>query len=258
MSCPERLRTQAFIDGEIAEADVASVERHIEGCEDCQAFCADAAGVSDAIRSSATRHAAPDHVRRRVTMMLDAEPAPTAATRRRAPADARTDRRSFWRGAFGGAGITGLAASLAILAVQPPSPTTLVDQVTAAHTKALMDGREIAVVSSDHHTVKPWFAGRIDLSPPVRDFAAQGFKLIGGRLDKVGRAPAAVLVYQHGRHQVALFVWSDRGSPLPTEGVRHGYHTMFWKSGDLDFAAVSDTATPELANFVQLVRSQPE
>jgi len=167
-------------------------------------------------------------------------------------------RRSFWRGAFSGAGITGLAASLAILAVQPPSAASLVDQVTAAHTRALIDGRTIAVASSDHHTVKPWFAGRIDLSPPVRDFAAQGFKLAGGRLDKVGRAPAAVLVYQHGRHEVALFVWSDRGSRLPAEGVRRGYHAVFWRSGDLDFAAVSDTAPQELAEFVQLVRSEPE
>lgn len=257
MSCPERLRTQAFIDGEVADAEAASAERHIEGCADCQAFCVDAASVSDAIRTSAPRYTAPDHLRRRVTMLLDAEPAPDAGARRRTSSDAGA-RRSFWRGAFGGAGITGLAAGLAILAVQPPSPATLVDQVTVAHTRALMDGREIAVVSSDHHTVKPWFAGKIDLSPPVRDFAAQGFKLTGGRLDKVGRAPAAVLIYQHGRHEVALFVWSDRGGALPTQGVRRGYHAMFWKSGDLDFAAVSDTAPSELANFVQLVRSEPE
>lgn len=256
MSCPERLRTQAFIDGEVADAEATAAERHIEGCADCQAFCADAASISDAIRTSATRHAAPADLRRRVLAMLDDEAVDTPAARK--VVDLRTRRRSFWRGAFGGAGITGLAAGLAVLAVQPPSPASLVDQVTLAHTRALMDGREIAVVSTDHHTVKPWFAGRIDLSPPVRDFAAQGFKLTGGRLDKVGRAPAAVVVYQHGRHQVALFVWNDRGATLPAQGVRHGYHAIFWKSGDLDFAAVSDTATSELAEFVQLVRSQPE
>ncbi|HKR88774.1 MAG TPA: zf-HC2 domain-containing protein [Phenylobacterium sp.] len=252
MSCPDRLRTQAFIDGEVPEAEAAAVERHIDACADCQAFVEDAAEASDAIRTRASRYAAPPELRRRVSAMLDAE-----ATRPRDLGEARA-RRSFWRGAFSGAGITGLAASLAILAVQPPSPATLVDQVTTAHTRALIDGRTIAVASSDHHTVKPWFAGKIDLSPPVRDFAAQGFKLTGGRLDKVGRTPAAVLVYQHGRHEVALFVWSDRGASLPGEGVRHGYHAMFWRSGDLDFAAVSDTAPGELANFVQLVRAGPE
>lgn len=252
MSCPERLRTQAFIDGEVPEAEAAAVERHIEACADCQAFVEDAAEVSDAIRAKAKRYAAPPELRRRVTAMLDAE-----ATRPRDLGQARA-RRSFWRGALGGAGITGIAASLAVLAVQPPSPATLVDQVTTAHTRALIDGRIIEVASSDHHTVKPWFAGRIDLSPPVQDFAAQGFKLVGGRLDKVGRKPAAVLVYQHGKHAVSLFVWSDRDSNLPAGGVRRGYHVVSWKSADLDFAAVSDTAPAELANFVQLVRSEPE
>jgi anti-sigma factor RsiW len=258
MSCPERLRTQAFIDGEVADAEAAAAERHIEGCVDCQAFCADAAGVSDAIRASASRHSAPAHLWRRVRASLETEGADDGSELLRSAREKRASRRSFWRGAFGGAGLTGLAAGLAVLAVQPPSAATLVDQVTQAHTKALMSGRTIAVASSDHHTVKPWFAGRIDLSPPVGDFPAQGFKLTGGRLDKVAGAPAAVLVYQHGRHQVELFVWSDRGASLPAQGVRRGYHTVFWKKGDLDFAAVSDTAAPELANFVELVRSEPE
>lgn len=253
MPCPERLRTQAFIDGEVSEAEAPAVERHIEACTDCQAFVEDAAELSDAIRTKATRYAAPPELRRRVTAMLEAEAS-------HAPRDLREvrARRSFWRGALSGAGITGIAASLAILAVQPPSPATLLDQVTAAHTRALIDGRVIEVASSDHHTVKPWFAGRIDLSPPVQDFAAQGFKLEGGRLDKVGRKPAAVLVYRHGKHAVSLFVWSDHGSDLPAGGVRRGYHVVSWKSGDLDFAAVSDAAPAELANFVQLVRSEPE
>jgi anti-sigma factor RsiW len=257
MSCPERLRTQAFIDGEMTGSDAVAVERHIEDCGDCQTFCADAATVSDAIRTSATRHAAPEALRRRVTEMLQGEP-PEVARWEGGTAGARASRRSFWRGAFGGAGITGLAAGLAMLAVQPPSAASLGQQVTDAHTRALMSGRVIAVASSDHHTVKPWFAGRIAISPPVHDFASEGFKLTGGRLDKAGRAEAAVVVYQHGRHEVDLFVWADRGSSLPTQVVRHGYHAIFWKSGDLNFAAVSDTAAPELANFVGLVRSAQE
>ena len=256
MSCAELLHTQAFIDGEVVGSEAAAAERHIAGCAECQAFCAEAANLSDAIRTSATRHAAPDHLRRRVQARLAAEALP--GEDRRGRPDVGLSRRSFWRGALGGAGVTALAAGLGVLAILPPSADTLADQVADAHTRALMSGRQIAVASSDHHTVKPWFAGRIALSPPVRDFAAEGFRLTGGRLDKVAGAPAAVVVYQHGRHQVALFVWADRGSPLPADGVRHGYHLMFWKARDLDFAAVSDTATPELANFVQLVRSQPE
>jgi anti-sigma factor RsiW len=252
MSCAEILRTQAFIDGEVGGEAAVAAERHIAGCADCQAFCAEVATLSDAIRDSVPRYAAPSDLRRRLDRALDAEDAARRAAAR-APA-----RRSFWRGAFSGAGAAGLAAGLAVVALQPPSPVGLADQVTNAHTRALMNDRVIQVASSDHHTVKPWFAGRIAISPPVKDFPAEGFKLAGGRLDRVAGAPAAVLVYQHGRHKVDLVVWADRGGGLPGTTVRHGYRSTFWKAGDLDFAAVSDTAAPELENFVQLVRSEPE
>jgi anti-sigma factor RsiW len=253
MSCAETLSTQAFIDGEITGPEAEAIERHIEGCADCQAFCADAAALSDAIRTRAPRHAAPASLRRRVEAMLDEEERPAPLFRPKASA-----RQGFWRGALSGAGVTALAAGLGLLAILPPSASSLADQVTVAHTKALMEGREIQVVSTDHHTVKPWFAGRLPLSPPVADFAAEGFKLIGGRLDKVAGAPAAVVVYQHGKHEVDLFVWADRGSTLPPAGLSHGYHSIFWKKQDLDFAAVSDTAEPELASFVNLVRAEPD
>jgi anti-sigma factor RsiW len=254
MSCAETLTTQAFIDGEITGPEAEAVERHIAGCADCQAFCADAAALSDALRTRAPRYAAPASLRRRVEAMLDAEDAHASHP----PRSTNPSRTGFWRGAFSGAGVTALAAGFAALAFLPPSASTLADQVTMAHTTALMRAHEIEVVSTDHHTVKPWFAGRLPLSPPVADFAPQGFKLIGGRLDKVAGAPAAVVVYQHGKHEIDLFVWADRGSTLPSAGLSHGYHSIFWKNQDLDFAAVSDTAAPELANFVTLVRAEPE
>jgi anti-sigma factor RsiW len=255
MSCTETLRTQAFIDGEVTGPEAEAVERHIEGCADCQAFCADVAALSDAIRTQSPRYAAPAALRRRVAAMLDEQDGRAVSPPLRF---ARRATPSFWRGAFSGAGLTALAAGLAVLAILPPSASLLADQVTVAHTDALIQGRTIQVVSTDHHTVKPWFAGRIPLSPPVADFAAQGYKLVGGRLDKVAGAPAAVVVYQHGKHEIDLFVWSDRGSALPSTGLSHGYHSIFWKRQDLDFAAVSDTAAPELASFVTLVRAEPE
>jgi anti-sigma factor RsiW len=244
MTCPEIPRTQAFIDGEATGAEAEAIERHIAGCARCQAFCEAAATLSEDIRRLAPRHAAPAPLRARVARMLDAEAA------RRAP------RRGFWQGALVGAGAAGLAAALAGVMLLPPSAGTLADQVIEAHDRALMSGREIAVASSDHHTVKPWFAGRIDLSPPVSDFAAQGFKLAGGRRDRVAGAPAAVLAYRHGLHEIDLFVWADRGGTLPPAGLRHGLHAVLWKAGDLDFAAVSDTAPAELAAFVKLVQAE--
>jgi anti-sigma factor RsiW len=127
-----------------------------------------------------------------------------------------------------------------------------------AHTRALMSGHVIEVASSNHHTVKPWFAGRVPVSPPVADFAADGFALAGGRIDKVAGSAAAVVVYRHGAHEIDLFVWPDRGSRLPASGVRHGYHAVFWKNGDLDFAAVSDMQSNELSRFVELVKGERE
>ena len=255
MPCAKMPSTQAYLDGEVDGADAAASERHIADCPECQAFCADAADLSDAIRTTVPRYAAPAQLKLRIRQALAAEDharsAPPVAAR-------RAIRRSFWRGTLSGAGAMALAASLAAVAILPPSADSLADQVMDAHTRALMRGPLIQVASSDHHTVKPWFAGRIALSPPVKDLADQGFKLAGGRLDKVAGAPAAVLVYQHGRHRLDLFVWADRGSSLPTTVVRHGYRAMYWKSGDLDFAAVSDVAAPELASFVQLVRAEPE
>jgi len=254
MPCPENLRTQAFIDGEVGGAEADEIERHIEACPDCQAFCADAATLSDGIRAQAPRFTAPDDLQARIKASLGAHSRPQSA--RDEPV--RTVPPGFWRGVFSGAGVTALAAGLASVAVLPPSAATLADQVTEAHTTALAHQREIAVVSTDHHTVKPWFAGRVALSPPVADFATQGYKLVGGRVDRVGRSEAAVVVYQHGRHAIDLFVWADRGASLPDRALSHGYHAFFWKKHDLDFAAVSDTSAAELAIFADLVRAEPE
>lgn len=254
MTCAERLRTQAFIDGELTGAEADAAERHVEGCADCQAFCSEAARISDGVRTLLPRQLAPAGLRRRVEAAIEAERA--GATRPDRPE--RTLGRGFWRGAFGGAGITALAAGLAALVILPPSAGTLADRLTDAHVRALIQGRPIQVVSSDHHTVRPWFAGRLALSPPVADFAAEGYRLTGGRLDRVAGSDAAVVVYQHGRHEIDLFVWADRGGALPSAAVRHGYHVIAWKRRDLDFAAVSDAAQPELDRFAQLVRTEPE
>jgi len=96
------------------------------------------------------------------------------------------------------------------------------------------------------------------VSPPVADFAQEGFALVGGRAGNVAGSQTAVVVYRHGAHMIDLFVWADRGSRLPPMAVRHGYRSQFWRSGDLDFAAVSDTQGAELERFVQLVKSERE
>lgn len=246
MSCPEILRTQAFLDGELEGAAAAQAERHIETCAECQRFCSDAASLSDAIRSDAAKYAAPELLRSRIAQALKRETAKPAT------------RRGFWSGVASGVGVSALAAAIAFFAVLPPSAEMLAQSVTDAHTRAMMSGRTIQVASSSHHTVKPWFAGRIALSPPVADFREQGFALTGGRIDKIAGHRAAVVVYSHGKHRIDLFVWADRGSKLPGESTSHGYHVLFWKKADLDFAAVSDTDKSELKKFAGLVQAERE
>ncbi|HEY4113235.1 MAG TPA: zf-HC2 domain-containing protein [Rhizomicrobium sp.] len=252
MNCPELLCTQAYLDGELDGHAAAEAERHVETCADCQAFSTDAALLSDAIRRNLVRHAAPTGLRARIGAALDAE-RPSARV-----LPFRLGGRSFWTGAAGGAAVSALAAAFAILAILPPTAGTLAQSVADAHTQALMTGNVIQVVSSSHHTVKPWFAGRVPLSPPVADFAQQGFALAGGRTDEIAGNRAAVVVYRHGRHEIDLFVWADSGAHLPNETVTRGYRMLFWTRGDLDFAAVSDMEEAEMRKFVQLVRSEPE
>jgi anti-sigma factor RsiW len=252
MSCTELLRTQAFLDGELDDKAAAEVEGHIETCPECQAFSSDTAGLSDAIRRGLAHYHAPASLRKHIGEALDAEIGSQQIV------SLHPRRRSFWFGAASGVGVSALAAAFALLTLLPPSAATLAEAVTDAHTQALMRGQVIQVASSNHHTVKPWFAGRVPVSPLVVDFAQQGFPLLGGRIDEVAGSRAAVVAYRHGKHEIDLFVWADKGSRLPGQSTAHGYHSIFWKSGDLDFAAVSDTDRTELTKFVSLVRSQPE
>jgi anti-sigma factor RsiW len=244
MTCEELLSTQSYLDGELTGPDAAAAEQHLQTCAQCQAFAANTADLSDALRG-ATRHRAPDALRARLAVRLDRERTPSPV-------------RSFWFGAASGAGLSALAAGFALLALLPPSAASLAQSVTDAHTRALTSGQTIMVASSNHHTVKPWLAAHAGLSPPVTDFAQGGFALAGGRVDEVAGARAAVMVYRHGNHVVDLFAWPDRGAPLPAPGISRGFRTRFWKIGDLDFAAVSDMDAAEFRKFTDLAEAQRE
>jgi anti-sigma factor RsiW len=160
----------------------------------------------------------------------------------------------FWRGAFSGIGGTALAAGLAFFLLAPRLTSPLLDDLVSAHVRSLMPDHLIDVVSTDKHTVKPWFAGHTDVSPVVADFDNQGYRLIGGRADYFDHQRAAVVVYQHGSHVINVFSWAaDRGA-LPQDTTRNGYHMAFWRTGNLAYCAVSDTGWDELQGLVRLLR----
>lgn len=157
-------------------------------------------------------------------------------------------------GAFSGIGVAAIAATLASFLILPPLTNPLVDDLMDAHVRSLMPTHLIDVASTDKHTVKPWFAGHTDVSPVVADFEQQGYRLIGGRADYLNHQRSAVVVYQHGPHIINVFTWTATQRALPRNATRNGYHLVFWRSGDLEYCAVSDTGWDELMGLARLLR----
>jgi len=249
MACSEALRVQAYFDGELDASAAADIERHVEGCGECAALLASLEAMSGAMRQPALYHRAGPKLASRITAALNRE-----TGNKWSLAGLILRGRQFWVGAASGVMATALAASLAFLVLLPPASGQLVNDVMGAHLRSLMENHLIDVASSDQHTVKPWFAGHADVSPPTADFPKEDYRLVGGRVDYVDGHRAAVLVYRHGAHTINVFSWARSSESLPNVVTRNGYHEVFWRSGDLVFCAVSDTALDELLGLVRLLK----
>ncbi|WP_431275542.1 anti-sigma factor family protein [Variovorax ureilyticus] len=206
------------------------------------------------IRQEATRHAPPPALAERIRAgLLNGGDAPTSAP------PPRPKARPRWLQAlalFGAGAATAWGLSFVLLL--GTASHALGDAVTDSHIRSLMAGHLTDVASSDHHTVKPWFTGKLDFSPPVVDLAADGHPLIGARLDYIEGRPVAALVYRSGQHIVNLFVWPDSrdAASAPQLLVRRGYNMVHWTEGGMQAWAVSDLNAAELQAFAKLARSQ--
>lgn len=237
----------ASIDGELDLPTQISVDSHLAGCETCRAAYAERKALVDRTRAGMERYTAPDDLRARLRMSVPG-----------VRATSRWSRVAPWRWPWLAGGLSlasaALAASLALFLVLPTPQDTLAQELVAAHVRSLMADHLTDVASSDQHTVKPWFNGRIDISPPVPDLAEHGFPLLGGRMDYVGEHPAAALVYGRRQHTINLFVWADPKAqpdgPRPQE--RHGYNLLHWSLPGLALWAVSDLNRAELEEFQRL------
>jgi anti-sigma factor RsiW len=237
-----RLLVQADVDQELSPQEAAGVAAHLEHCPSCSAVQAELVALSGRLRRDASYHRAPDSLRKAIGAQL---PVP------------RTNlNRPRWKPVASFGGGFALAASLALVFLLPSVPG-LPDAVVADHIRALQPGHLMDVASTDQHTVKPWFDGRLDFAPPVNDFKANGFPLIGGRLDYLDGKPVAALIYQRRQHLIDVYVWPATGhlDVLTASGSRSGYNFQHWTGDGMSFWAVSDLGAGELADFARLFRA---
>jgi len=253
MDCNEaRARLPLSIDRELDAAGQQELDAHLAQCADCRRLRSQLESVAQAARATASYHRAPAWLRDRIETAL-----PGARPR----AVDRAPRRGLrWPslglaalGAAGGA----LLTLLVVLAQRPSTDERIDEEAVASHARALISEHAIDVASSDRHTVKPWFSGKIDFAPPVRDLAGEGFALAGARLDYLDRQRVAALVFRHGPHLIDVFVWPAAGgesTPLRIRALR-GFEVAGWGAGGMTYRAVSDVDAAELQRLADLLRA---
>jgi anti-sigma factor RsiW len=253
----------AHLDRELGIADAIAVEHHLSGCSECQLEYAKQSAVSARLKSDAPYFKAPASLAQRIEMSLPRNRTPAARLKAWRfdwmPAVAGPKAWSFnWLSA---GAVTASALALVVSAnlylALPSDQERLTEELISSHVRSLQVDHLSDVASTDKHTVKPWFNGKLDFSPPVVDLASQDFPLEGGRLDYVDGRTVAVLIYRRAKHPINLYIWptSDRDAP-PQAHDRQGYHLIRWTSGGMKYWAVSDLATNELEVFARILRSQ--
>jgi anti-sigma factor RsiW len=242
-----RMAIAPFLDGELDAGERAAVESHLEGCADCRAALADARAMSALFRAEVPRERAPADLGARIEARIAAEEG------------AQADRARWYRGAPALAAAAVmlflLGGVLARWALPPAQENLAARDAIAAHVRALVSERLTDVASSDRHTVKPWFDGRIELAPPVEDLTPEGFRLVGGRVDYVDGRRVAALVYRHRQHVLTLFV-GPGGALAGGPASAQGYAIVQWSQGGMSFRAVSDLDRGELERFAALLRAR--
>jgi anti-sigma factor RsiW len=245
MTCDETdILLHALIDNELDAGHVRQVEAHAASCRHCAAQLRDYREMHAAMSAPGVRYQAPERLRGRIEAAL-----PTTAVP--APRASAAGRGSLLKGfGMGSLVSTALAACLLLFVVHVQEDQRIVGDVVSAHLRALQGDHLIDVQSTDQHTVKPWFNGRLDVAPPVIDLTSQGFTLIGGRLDYIDGRPVAAIVYKRRAHVINLFVSQTAGSAGgATMEKLQGFTVWSWSWSDLNFRAVSDINAEELREF---------
>ena len=239
MTCDEaEILLHALIDGELDAGHAREVEDHIAGCAACAAELAAYRTMSKAIAGAGLRYTAPLALRRRIEASLPQSQAPS--------------RRAVLRGFAMGSAVSAIAATgLVAIVLRSDDEARIESEIVSAHLRSLQAGHLTDVISTDQHTVKPWFNGKLDVAPPVVDLTAQGFTLIGGRLDYVDARAIGAIVYRRRAHVINLFVAQAASAEPHTAKIEtiQGFNIRRWSERGLNYWAVSDLAADELAEF---------
>ncbi len=257
MNCDEiRNLLDAYADNELDLVTSLTVERHLQTCTGCEPMYQNRLTLRTNLAADSLYFHTPADAQKRLMASL-----------RRADQPANRFRLTEWlfvypwRSAAAALGVM-LMAALVVLLVHNGAASgaldTVAQEVLSSHIRSLMAGHLTDVTSTDQHTVKPWFDGKLDYVPPVIDPAAQGFPLLGGRLDYLDNAPVAALVYGSDKHLINLFVWpaSESSQAESVTNTPQGYHLIHWVQGQMNFWAVSDVEQSKLEAFAQLIRAQ--
>ena len=239
MNCDEaEILLHALIDGELDAGHAREVEAHIAGCPRCAALLRDYREMGKGFAAADIRYKAPPKLRRRIEASLPSMRAPS--------------RRAVLRGFAMGSAVSAIAATgLVAIVLRNDDEARIQSEVVSAHLRSLQAGHLTDVVSTDQHTVKPWFNGKLDVAPPVADLTAQGFTLIGGRLDYVDARAIGAVVYRRRSHVINLFVAQTADTERRAARIEalQGFNIRRWSDRGLNYWAVSDIAKDELAEF---------
>jgi len=234
----------AYADGELDLANARAAEQHLKTCADCRGTETAIRELRNALTSDTPPYRAPAHLRKSVRVAL-----------RREAKSTRQTLSPWLMFATGAAFAAVLVGSILFQTMHTTHSNTIVDQVVANHVRSLLAAHLVDVTSSDQHTVKPWFDGKIDFAPVVRDLSANGFPLVGGRLDYLDGKTVVALVYHRNKHPINLFITpapTNRNSP-PRLTTRRGYSVFSWTNGGMNYWAASDLNEAELREFAKLV-----
>jgi anti-sigma factor (TIGR02949 family) len=249
--CREALN--ALLDDQLTADRAAAVRDHLAGCADCAREYDTLMAISNSLKEGLVRYTAPAQLEDRIRQSIARDEVDLER-----PVSRLFEASGRWTSLVAaGLAIAIASSTLTFLIAQRRATTGAVaNQIVASHVRALMPGHLTDVASTNLHNVKPWFAGRVDVSPPVPALDSAGFPLAGGRVDYIDGRPVATLVYMRRQHVIDVFAWPSGapGAASQPLGDVNGYHLIRWRTGGIELWAISDVDAHELERFVALFK----